>query len=161
MGVECRGQCYRKCVTKPVGVTHYQEGQVCRGRQLPKCRPARVAIQSWSRKRVSMQGRGKEQWLARINGWATYQGSMDGKVYPVVQQSVDLLWVQVTTSAECTKVSRYSLFREGATNTARKEPIEALIKLWRLTDIALWIKLTFEEMLIKTAFGLRLSSLWS
>jgi hypothetical protein len=27
------------------------------------------------------------------------------------------------------KVSRYSLFREGATNTARKEPIEALINL--------------------------------
>jgi hypothetical protein len=29
--------------------------------------------------------------------------SMDGKVHPVVQQSVDLSWVQVTTSAECTK----------------------------------------------------------
>jgi hypothetical protein len=29
--------------------------------------------------------------------------SMDGKVRPVVQQSVDLSWVQVTTSAECAK----------------------------------------------------------
>jgi hypothetical protein len=28
---------------------------------------------------------------------------MDGKVRPVVQQGIDLLWVQVTTSAECTK----------------------------------------------------------
>jgi hypothetical protein len=42
----------------------------------------------------------------------------------------------VTTSAECKKVSRYSLFREGATNAAGKEPIEALINLERLTDIA-------------------------
>jgi hypothetical protein len=91
-----------QCVTKPVGVTHCQ-GQVCWGRQLPKSRPARVANRSWSRKRVGMQGRRKEQWLARINGWATYQGSMDEKVRPVMQQSVDLLWVQVTTSAECTK----------------------------------------------------------
>jgi hypothetical protein len=54
---------------------------------------------------------------------------MDGKVRPVMQQGVDLLWVQVTTSAEYTKVSRYSLFREGATNMAGKEPIEALINL--------------------------------
>jgi hypothetical protein len=59
------------------------------------------------------------------------------------------------------KVSRYSLFQEGAMNTAGKEPIEALINLWRLTSIALWIKSIFEEMIIKTAFGLRLSSLWS
>jgi hypothetical protein len=29
--------------------------------------------------------------------------SMDRKVHPVVQQSVDLSWVQVTTSIECTK----------------------------------------------------------
>jgi hypothetical protein len=54
---------------------------------------------------------------------------MDGKVCPVMQQGVDLLWVQVTTSAECKKVSRYSLFREGTMNTAGKEPIEALINL--------------------------------
>jgi hypothetical protein len=54
---------------------------------------------------------------------------MDGKVRPVLQQSFDISWVQVTTSAECTKVSRYSLFREGATNAAGKEPIEALINL--------------------------------
>jgi hypothetical protein len=54
---------------------------------------------------------------------------MDEKVRPVVQQSVDISWVQLTTSAECKKVSRYSLFREGATNMAGKEPIEALINL--------------------------------
>jgi hypothetical protein len=54
---------------------------------------------------------------------------MDRKVRPVMQQGVDILWVQVTTSTECKKVSRYSLFREGATNTAGKEPIEALINL--------------------------------
>jgi hypothetical protein len=47
----------------------------------------------------------------------------------VVQQGFDLLWVQVTTSAECKKVFRYSLFWEGATNAAGKEPIEALINL--------------------------------
>jgi hypothetical protein len=30
---------------------------------------------------------------------------------------------------ECKKVSGYSLFREGATNVAGKEPIEALVNL--------------------------------
>jgi hypothetical protein len=60
---------------------------------------------------------------------APYKRSMDGKVRPVVHQSFDLLWVQVTTSAECKKLSRYSLFWEGATNAAGKEPIEALINL--------------------------------
>jgi hypothetical protein len=47
----------------------------------------------------------------------------------VVQQGVDLLWVQVTTSAECKKVSGYSLLREEVANTAGKESIEALINL--------------------------------
>jgi hypothetical protein len=51
------------------------------------------------------------------------------KIHLVVQQGLDLLWVQVTTSAECKKVSGYSLFWEGAVNVARKEPIEALINL--------------------------------
>jgi hypothetical protein len=46
-----------------------------------------------------------------------------------VQQGFGLSWVQVTTSAECKKVSGYSLFREGAANAAGKEPIEALINL--------------------------------
>jgi hypothetical protein len=54
---------------------------------------------------------------------------MDGKVRPVVQQRFDQSWVQVTTSAECKKVSTYSLFWEGAMNAAGKEPIEALINL--------------------------------
>jgi hypothetical protein len=35
----------------------------------------------------------------------------------------------VTTSAECKKVSGYSLLREEAVNMAGKEPIEALINL--------------------------------
>jgi hypothetical protein len=52
---------------------------------------------------------------------------MDRKVCPIVQQGFDLLWVQVTTSAYCKKVSRYSLFREGTKNAAGKEPIEALV----------------------------------
>jgi hypothetical protein len=60
---------------------------------------------------------------------------MDGKACSVMQQGIDLLWVQVTTSAECKKVSRYSLFWKGATNTVGKEPIKALINLRRLTDI--------------------------
>jgi hypothetical protein len=47
----------------------------------------------------------------------------------VEQQGFDLLWVQVTTSAECKKVFGYSLFREGAANTAGKEPIEALVNM--------------------------------
>jgi hypothetical protein len=67
-------------------------------------------------------------WLGS-HDWAPYKRSMDGKVRPVVQQNIDLLWVQVTTSVECMKISRYSLFQEGATNTAGKEPIEALINL--------------------------------
>jgi hypothetical protein len=41
--------------------------------------------------------------LAWIIDWAPHQGSVDGKDRPVVQQGFDLLWVQVTTSAECTK----------------------------------------------------------
>jgi hypothetical protein len=45
------------------------------------------------------------------------------------QQVFDLLWVQVTTSAECKKVSGYSLFREGTVSMVGKEPIEALINL--------------------------------
>jgi hypothetical protein len=41
-------------------------------------------------------------WLGS-HDWAPYHGSMDGKVCPVVQQGFDLLWVQVTTSVDCTK----------------------------------------------------------
>jgi hypothetical protein len=67
-------------------------------------------------------------WLGSQD-WAPHQGNVDGSARPVVQQGFDLSWVQVTTSAECKKVSGYSLFREGATNAAGKEPIEALINL--------------------------------
>jgi hypothetical protein len=100
------GRLLRSGITKsvrwPAGVT-YCRGQVYWGRQLPKSRPAWVANQSWSCKRVGMQGRGKEQWLSRIIDWAPHQGSVDEARGSVVQQGVDLLWVQVTTSAECTK----------------------------------------------------------
>jgi hypothetical protein len=44
----------------------------------------------------------KGDWLGSSTGPHTKR-SMDGKVRPVVQQSVDLSWVQVTTSVECTK----------------------------------------------------------
>jgi hypothetical protein len=66
---------------------------------------------------------GLDQWLGPTHekcGWESYSD---------VQQGFDLLWVQVTTSAECKKVSGYSLFWEGAANAAGKEPIEALINL--------------------------------
>jgi hypothetical protein len=64
-----------------------------------------------------------------------------------VQQGFDLLWVQVTTCAECKKVSRYSLFWEGATNMVGKEPIEAL------TGIVFRIKQPLEEMFMKTCIA--------
>jgi hypothetical protein len=54
---------------------------------------------------------------------------VEGKDHPVEQQCFDLLWVQVTIYEECKKVSGYSLFWEGATNVAGKEPIEALVNL--------------------------------
>jgi hypothetical protein len=43
-----------------------------------------------------------------------------------VHQGFDLLWVQVTTSADCKKVLGYSLFWEGTTNAAKRIPS----KLW-------------------------------
>jgi hypothetical protein len=46
-----------------------------------------------------------DDWLGSSTGPHTKR-SMDGKVHPVVQQSVDLSWVQVTTSAECIKSIR-------------------------------------------------------
>jgi hypothetical protein len=67
-------------------------------------------------------------WLGSQD-WAPHQGSVDDASCSVVQQGFDLSWLQVTTSAECMKVSGYSLFRDGATNMAGKEPIEAIINL--------------------------------
>jgi hypothetical protein len=46
-----------------------------------------------------------------------------------MQQGFNIIWVQVTTSAECKKVSGYSLFQAGTTNMAGKEPIKALVNL--------------------------------
>jgi hypothetical protein len=67
-------------------------------------------------------------WLGSSTGPHTKE-VWTGKIHLVVQQGFDVLWVQVTTSVECNKVSGYSLFWEGATNAAGKEPIEALINL--------------------------------
>jgi hypothetical protein len=67
-------------------------------------------------------------WLGSSTGPHT-KGVWTRKTRLVEQQGFDLLWVQVTTSAECKKVSGYSLFREGAANAAGKEHIEALINL--------------------------------
>jgi hypothetical protein len=67
-------------------------------------------------------------WLGSSTGPHTKE-VWTGKIHLVVQQGFDFLWVQVTTSAECKKVSGYSLFREGAANMAGKDPIEALINL--------------------------------
>jgi hypothetical protein len=64
-------------------------------------------------------------WLGSSTGPHTNE-VWTGKVE---QQGFDLLWVQVTTSAECKKVSGYSLFWEGAANATGKEPIEALINM--------------------------------
>jgi hypothetical protein len=66
---------------------------------------------------------GSDQWLGPTHKKCGRACNSD------VQQGFDLLWVQVTTSAECKKVSGYSLFWEGAANTVGKEPIEALINL--------------------------------
>jgi hypothetical protein len=58
--------------------------------------------------------------LAWIINWAPHQGSVDDASYSDVKQGFDLLWVQVTTSIECKKVSGYSLFQEGAAKHGRK-----------------------------------------
>jgi hypothetical protein len=66
-------------------------------------------------------------WLGSLTGPHTKE-VWTRKIRLVVQQGFDLLWVQVTTSTKCKKVS-YSLFWEGATNVGGKEPIKALINL--------------------------------
>jgi hypothetical protein len=67
-------------------------------------------------------------WLGSSTGPHTKE-VWTGKTRLVEQQGFGLLWVQVTTTLECKKVSGYSLFWEGATNAVGKEPIEALINL--------------------------------
>jgi hypothetical protein len=48
-------------------------------------------------------------WLGSSTGPHTKEVWI-GKIRLVVQQGFDLLWVQVTTSTKCKKVSGYSLF---------------------------------------------------
>jgi hypothetical protein len=71
---------------------------------LPKSRrPARIVSEVGTTKGwVCEVAEEDSDWLGSED-WAPYQGSMNEKVRPVVQQGFDLLWVQVTTSAECTK----------------------------------------------------------
>jgi hypothetical protein len=72
---------------------------------------------------------------------------MDGKVRPVVQQGVDLLWVLVTTSAECTKSMKilpvpgrsYEHGRKGA-HRSYNQPVKT-------DEHSFPIKPTFEEMI--------------
>jgi hypothetical protein len=77
---------------------------------------------------------------------------MDGKVRPVVQQGIDLLWVQVTTSAECTKSIKilpvpgrsYKHGRKGA-HRSSNQPVKT-------DEHSFLIKPIFEEMITKIAF---------
>jgi hypothetical protein len=77
---------------------------------------------------------------------------MDGKVRMVVQQGVDILWVQVTTSAECTKSIKilpvpgrsYEHSWKGA-HRSSNQPVKA-------DEQSFLIKPIFEEMITKTAF---------
>jgi hypothetical protein len=77
---------------------------------------------------------------------------MDRKVRPVVQQSVDLLWVQVITSAECTKSIKilavpgrsYEHGRKGA-HRSSNQPVKT-------DEHSFIIKPIFEEMITKIAF---------
>jgi hypothetical protein len=70
-------------------------------------------------------------WLGS-HDWSPYKISMDGKVCPVVQQGIDLLWVQVTTSTECTKSIKilpvlgrsYERGRKGA-HRSYNQPVKA------------------------------------
>jgi hypothetical protein len=87
---------------------------------------------------------------------------MDGKVCPVVHQGVDLLWVQVTTPAECTKSIKilpvpgksYEHGRKGA-HRSSNQPVKT-------DEHSFPIKPIFEEMITKKlAFDLRLSGLRS
>jgi hypothetical protein len=77
---------------------------------------------------------------------------MDGKVRPVMQQGIDLLWVQVTTSAECTKSIKilpvlgrnYKRGRKGA-HRSSNQPVKT-------DEHSFLIKPIFEEMITKTVF---------
>jgi hypothetical protein len=87
---------------------------------------------------------------------------MDRKVHPVAQQGVDLLWVKLTTSAECTKSIKilpvpgrsYEHGRKG-THRSSNQPVKT-------DEHSFPIKQTFEEMITKKlAFELSLLGLRS
>jgi hypothetical protein len=77
---------------------------------------------------------------------------MDGKVRPVMQQGIDLLWAQVTTSVECTKSIKilpvpgrsYEHGRKGA-HQSSNQPVKT-------DEHCFLIKPIFEEMIAKIAF---------
>ena len=55
-----------------------------------------VYLSIWVYKWVGMKGRGEGRLLSWIISWALHQGSVDGKVRPVVQQGFDSLMGKVT-----------------------------------------------------------------
>jgi hypothetical protein len=67
-------------------------------------------------------------WLGSSSGPHTKE-VWTGRYARLSSKTLIFLWVQVTTSVECKKVFGYFLFREGATNVAEKEPIEALVNM--------------------------------
>jgi hypothetical protein len=77
---------------------------------------------------------------------------MDGKVRPVVQQGVDLLWVQVTTSAECTKSIKMLLIPGRSYEHGRKGAHQSSNQPVKTDEHSFLIKLIFEEIITKTAF---------
>jgi hypothetical protein len=77
---------------------------------------------------------------------------MDGKVRPVVQQSVDLLWVQVTTSADCTKSIKILPVPGRSYEHDRKGAHRSFNKPVKTDEHSFLIKPIFEEMITKIAF---------
>jgi hypothetical protein len=91
---------------------------------LPKSRrPARIVSEVGTTKGwVCKVAEEDSDWLGS-HDLAPYQGSMDGKVRPVVQQGFDLLWVQVTTSALPVPGRSYERGRKGA-HRSSNQPVK-------------------------------------
>jgi hypothetical protein len=77
---------------------------------------------------------------------------MDGKVRLVVQQSVDLLWVQVTTSTECTKSIKILPVPGRSFEHGRKGAHRSSNQPVKTDEHSFLIKPIFEEMITKIAF---------
>jgi hypothetical protein len=77
---------------------------------------------------------------------------MDGKVCSVMQQSVDLRWVQVTTSAECTKSIKILPVSGRSYEHGRKGAHQSSNQPMKTDEHSFLIKPIFEEMITKIAF---------